>query len=281
MRLLLLIFSILLISCSTRSNISINKGKFQAMKPPNIYGNNRYLEEGTHNSVSYNANIGKNKTIPLPGIVNDSFSVGGASPPEKPANINYRLIENTLGFQYYRITKEDDFYTGWGVGVQNFPYGVFMFGYNEENIEVGAAAYLGLSIDKSSYEGEWGYSDWWCCDENEYIRIKDLSILHTYGGINFYASYFWNKFAINYAASISNPWLVDELPIAVEGSVVNKRDVEHDADISFWFPFLLMHDIGISYTPNNIKYRLGINQITGIEFPGQYWGASLEMAYLW
>jgi hypothetical protein len=40
-----------------------------------------------------------------------------------------------------------------------------------------------------------------------------------------------------------------------------------------------MQDIGISYTPNKIKYRLGVNQITGVKFPGQYWGLSVQMAY--
>jgi len=30
-----------------------------------------------------------------------------------------------------------------------------------------------------------------------------------------------------------------------------------------------------------IKYRLGLNQITGVEFPGQYYGLSVQMAYIW
>lgn len=283
MRLLLLIFSIIIASCA-ESKVSVAKGKFQAIKPPNIYGNSRYLEEGTNNSISLNANIGRNKTIPLPGVVNDAFSVGEASVSKMPANLNYRLIENTLGLQYYRITKGDDFYTGWGLGIQNFPYGVFMFGHNEKNVEIGGAIYLGLSIDKASYEGNWGYyQDGFMIDTeyDEYIRLKDLSILHTYGGINFYASYFWDKFAISYSGSISNPWLVDELPVATERSAGTERNVEEEADISFIFPFILMHDLGISYTPHNIKYRIGVNRIVGIKFPGQYWGANVEMAYLW
>ena len=133
MRLLYLTLSLLLISCA-KSKINVEKGTFQAIKPPNIYGNGQYLEEGKHNIISYDANIGKNKTIPLPGVMN-SFGT------ETPANINYRLIENTLGFQFYRIIKEeDDFYTGLGGGMQNFPYGFFMFGYNTKFIEFGGLA---------------------------------------------------------------------------------------------------------------------------------------------
>jgi hypothetical protein len=70
---------------------------------------------------------------------------------------------------------------------------------------------------------------------------------------------------------MTNPWLVNELPVS-KG---------YDADISFWFPVLLMQDIGVSYTPYKIKYRLGVNQITGVKFPGQYWGLSIQMAYGW
>jgi hypothetical protein len=45
-----------------------------------------------------------------------------------------------------------------------------------------------------------------------------------------------------------------------------------------------MQDLGISYTPNNIKYRLGINRTGVLNFPDTYghsFGASLEIAYLW
>ena len=103
--------------------MTVEKGTFQAVKPPNIYGNNRYLEEGTNKIISYDANIGKNKTIPLPGIVNEKTEVNRVYNhfyymPEIPADINYRLIENTLGFQYYKIVKEDDsYYTGFGAGI--------------------------------------------------------------------------------------------------------------------------------------------------------------------
>jgi hypothetical protein len=284
MRLLYLAISFLLISCAT-NEINVKKGTFQAMKPPNIYGSGRYLEDwsqvqdGKNYIISFDANIGKNKTIPLPGLMNKS--------PETPANINYRLIENTLGFQFYRVTKKDSpIYTGFGGGIQNFPYGFIMSGYNGKSIEVGGVAFWGLAINKASYEGVWYYlhdftmgmaSD---TEYLEYVKFKDISILHSYAGLVTHASYYWEKFAINYAVSVSNPWLVYKLPAANinDGYQVSKGD---NADIFFWFPVLLMQDIGISYTPHKIKYRLGVNQITGIKFPGQYWGLSIQMAYGW
>jgi hypothetical protein len=269
-------------SCTT-SKINVEKGTFQAIKPPNIYGNSRYLEEwnhaseGKHNIISFNANIGKNKTIPLPGVINSYYHDEDITMQETPANINYRLIENTLGFQFYEVTKEDSpFYTGFGGGVQNFPYGFLMLGHNWKFMEIGGAVFLGLTIDKASYEGEWGYSDacglfvW--CGEYEYIKLEDIKVLHPYGGLVAHVSFYWEKFALNYAASVSEPWLAFSLP---------SSHMFTNADISFSFPVLLMQDIGISYTPHKIKYRLGVNQITGVKFPGQYWGLSVQVAYGW
>jgi hypothetical protein len=274
MRLLYITLSILLISCYP-SKINVEKGTFQTMKPPNIYGNEHYLEEGEHNVISFNANIGKNKTIPLPGIMNSYYHDIEITMPETPANINYRLIENTLGFQFYRMTKEySPLYTGFGGGIQNFPYGFLMLGYNGKSIEFGGTAFWGLVINKASYEGKWSYVVGGIDGSygvDKYANLKDISILHSYGGLAANASFYWEKFALSYAASVSNPWLVDELPVSES----------KDADISFFFPVLLMQDIGISYIPNNIKYRLGVNQITGVKFPGQYWGLSVQVAYGW
>jgi hypothetical protein len=290
MRLIYFLFFLLLISCGVReSKMNVEKGTFQAIKPPNIYGNSRYLTKDTNYIISYDANIGKNKTIYLPEIINLSTEAGGDVLPEMPANIYYRLIENTLGFQFYKTMKYNNLYTGLGGGVQNFPYGFFMWGYNGKYIEVGSVVFWGLAINNASYGGIWeyySYDPWGGSpggfkiftpaeretdqDENDYFKIKKINILHSYGGLVTHASFYWEKFAINYAASVSNPWFVDELPASKS----------ENADISFSFPALLMQDIGISYTPYKIKYRLGVNQITGVKFPGQYWGISGQIAYL-
>ncbi|MCL2283971.1 MAG: hypothetical protein FWC26_11715 [Fibromonadales bacterium] len=282
MRLLYITFSILIVSCAT-SEMNVEKGTFQAIKPPNIYGNNRHLTKDENYTISYNANIGKNKTVPLPGITNQytlcTNGYNNLCSEGVPANINYRLIENTLGFQFHKTTKDyKDVYLGGGFGIQNFPYGFFMFGYNGKSIEVGGSAFWGLVVNKASYGGMWYYlNDFtmgWTSDTEyfEYVKLKDAYILHSYGGLVLHASYYVGKFSLNYAASVSNPWfLTDELPISKS----------YDADISFSFPALLMQDIGISYTPHKIQYRLGVNQITGVEFPGQYWGLSVQIAYGW
>jgi hypothetical protein len=158
-----------------------------------------------------------------------------------------------------------------------------MLGYNREFVEIGGVAFYGLVANKASYEGMWGYYNDFTLgfgpdtEYYEYIKFKDIKILHSYGGLIAHVSFYWEEFALSYAASVSNPWLVDELFAYHDSS----RDNDYDADISFSFPVLLMQDIGISYAPNSIKYRLGVNQITGVKFPGQYWGLSVQMAYGW
>jgi len=292
MRLLYIVFLFLIASCATISEMNVEKGTFQTIKPPNIYGNDRYLTNETNSIISYDANIGKNKTIPLPGITNERTSCDEHDllylelynefcVQKIPANINYRLIENTLGIQFHKATKYyGDHYFGWGVGVQNQPYGFLMLGYNGKFFEVGGTGFWGLTINKASYEGMWYFYHGGTFAESEvenleYIKFKDVTIFHSYVGAVAHASFYWKKFALSYAASITNPWLVNELPAGFPF-----RDDLKDAFISFWFPALLMQDIGISYTPHKIKYRLGINQITGVKFPGQSWGLSVQMAYL-
>lgn len=265
--------------------MSVEKGTFQAIKPPNIYGNSRYLTNETNYIISGDVNIGKNKTIPLPGITNEYTSCidRNSCLQITPANINYRLIENTFGIQFHKTTKNSNYYFGWGVGVQNQPYGFVMLGYNGKIFEIGGATFWGLTVNKASYEGWWYFLDDFTMGITsdteifEHIKFKNVAILHSYGGLVAHASFYWEKFALSYAASFTYPWLVDELPA---GFPYNSKEKLHYADISFWFPALLMQDIGISYTPHKIKYRLGVNQITGVKLPGQYWGFSVQMAYL-
>jgi hypothetical protein len=241
--LILAAFSILIASCA-ESQINVEKGTFQAMKPPNIYGNGRYLEEGKHSTISFDANIGRNKTIPLPGLINKDKCLADKyiCLQKTPANINYRLIENALGVQFYKTTIGlSPIYTGFGGGVQNFPYGFLMLGYNGNFIEFGGAVFWGLVRNKASYEGMRGYyKDVGPINPptefQGYVKFEDAYILHSYGGLVTHASFHWKKFALSYAASVSNPWLVDELPISTG----------YDADITFSFPALLMQDIGIS-----------------------------------
>jgi len=267
--------------------MNVEKGTFQTIKPPNIYGNGRYLTKETNSTISYDANIGKNKTVPLLGITNEYTlcSDRNLCLEKPPANINYRLIENTLGLQFNKTTKDyNDSYFGWGIGIQNQPYGFLMLGYNGKFFEIGGAGFLGLTINKASYEGWWYFYESYMVGSDidlfEKIKFKDITILHSYGGAVAHASFYWEKLALSYAASFTYPWLVDRLPAGFVQYHSGEEGLEN-ADISFSFPALLMQDIGISYTPNKIKYRLGINQITGVKFSGQYWGLSVQMAYGW
>ncbi|MCL2283973.1 MAG: hypothetical protein FWC26_11725 [Fibromonadales bacterium] len=300
MRLLFIAVSIFLASCY-QTPMRVDKGTFQATKPPNIYGNNRSLEKKIkRHTISYDANIGKNKTIALPEItnrhhvcINDKVCLY-----ETPADINYRLIENTLGFQYSQIFKFGiPIYIGGGVGAQNFPYTFFTLGYNGNFMEVGGTAYLGLALNKASYEGTWSESYWDVNDSNytigsdcysyyntngTFFRYKDVNMLHTYSGGVVHTSFFVKNFALNYAVSVSFPWTVTSIPYWEKNAYWEKEGyTSREGAISFSFPLLLMQDIGISYTPHKIQYRLGVNQITGVKFPGQYWGLSVQVAYGW
>jgi hypothetical protein len=155
-----------------------------------------------------------------------------------------------------------------------------MAGINEKIIEIGGAAFLGFTINKASYEGEWDIALNNIPNEEEwdgsplsdkYIKLKDIYIPHSYVGAIGHVSFFWEKFGLNYGVSTSLPWAIDKLPISKD----------EEADVAFDNTYLLMQDIGISYTPYNIKYRLGVNQITGEKFHGRYWGLSAQMAYGW
>jgi hypothetical protein len=257
----------------------MEKGTFQATKPPNIYGNNRHLTKDTNYTISYDANIGKNKTMHLPGVMNSYKDRFNETILETPTDISYRLIENTLGLQFYRAKKYESGYLGYGYGVQNFPYVLLMAGINEEIIEIGGTAFWGFTVNKASYEGEWDIAldnipneDEWDGSplSDKYIKIKDLYIPNSYVGAVGHVSFFWEKFALNYAISVSMPWSINKIPVSKD----------EEADLAISFPYLLMQDIGISYTPNKIKYRLGVNQITG-DFPGHYRGLSVQVAYGW
>jgi hypothetical protein len=288
--LLLAISSILTASCSTTvSKMNVEKGTFQVIKPPNIHGSERYFDE-IYFPISYDANIGKNKTIPLPGLTNKYVCVtDDICLQETPANINYRLVGNTLGIQYHIARKHlltyGDYYIGGGLGFQNFPYLTLMYGYNGEFTEVGTIAFFGPSIGKMNYEGMAGYyNEDKGIKYHEYIEQNrsDLGVNGPHAGLVAHASFYWEKFALNYTASVSNPMFVNSLYIDYSNY---KSDFKIDedpisGDISFSFPLLLMQDIGISYTPNKIKYRLGVNQITGVKFSGQYWGISVQMTYV-
>jgi hypothetical protein len=288
--LLLAVSSILAISCGTTvSKINVEKGTFQAMKPPNIYGSERYFDVA-YSQISYDANIGKNKTIPLPEFTNEYVCVtNDICLHETTANINYRLIETVLGFQFHIVLKDnalgtDDSYVGFGGGVQNFPYLSLMYGYNGEFIEIGTVAFWGAVMNRASYEGVAGYyreAYLWHKESkyHEYTKWENRKCFNFYGGLVAHASFYWKKFALNYSASISEPWVLDDLPVIFSDDEHTYDTGYRYADPSFSFPVLLMQDIGISYMPYKIKYRIGVNQITGVKFPGQYWGFSVQMAY--
>jgi hypothetical protein len=183
-------------------------------------------------------------------------------------------LDNSFGLQYFSNIKTDsDFYFGGGFGYQKFPYAFGTIGINQEHFEIGAALLLGYSSEKISYDG---YS----VDEDG-RKLKDGNFSEeryrcsSYSSAYLYTSFYLKHFALNYAASVASP-IADE--IYNDNSCLG--GLFRDKIFSFDFPVLLMQDIGVAYTNNHIRYRVGLNQITGVKFPGQYYRGTAHTAWL-
>jgi len=232
-------------------------------KPPNITGNSKELKSGKNLTLSFEKVIGnKDAIIPLEGEI----KVDGQVQLEE-SSASYRLVNDVWNLQFYRIEKnESGFYNAGGGGFQGFPYVFLGAGVNKAFFDLGGAALFGFAIQAMENNGlyetndgkMWGYSS---------ISNK----LSYYAGAYIHANFYISRFALNYIASITSP---------TSNNVCGFGD-ECEKSFTFDFPYLLMQDIGIAYTNNKIKYRIGINQITGAEFAGQYWGTSFQAAWLW
>jgi hypothetical protein len=237
-------------------------------KPPNIYGNASLLNKRENRSISMEYSAGKSDAIiPLQGDVKVNQKI-----QTEDANINYRLLDNSFGLQFFSNTKtESDFYFGGGFGHQRFPYAFGTIGINKEYFEIGVALLLGYSSEKISYDGYFVNDDM--------KRGSDISEeryqCSLYSSAYLYTSFYLKHFALNYAASIANPIDSD---IYSNNSCIG--GLFEDKIFSFDFPVLLMQDIGVAYTNNRIRYRVGLNQITGIKFPGQYYRGTAHAAWL-
>jgi hypothetical protein len=239
-------------------------------KPPNIYGIAKFLDKTDNRSLSMEYSAGKsNAIIPLSG----NIRVGEAIQVEE-ANVNYRLLDNSFGLQYFsNVKSESDLYAGWGVGFQKFPYVFGTIGVNKEYFEIGVAILLGYSSsEKISYDGYSVDEEGKMLEDPYFSEEKYRCSL--YSGAYLYTSFYFKRFALNYAASASYP---TDNYIYRENGCFNAFPEEI---FFFDFPALLMQDIGIAYTNNHIRYRVGLNQITGVKFPGQYYRGTVHTAWL-
>lgn len=270
--LILLIFN----GCGV-SQMNVYNGKFQAIKSPNIHGNQRYLEPGKNTKISIEGNYADNHSIALNGITNQSISGEEFTLPESTANLTYRLISTTGGINLSVVNKKEVCFYGLGLGGQPFPYLYGITGLNNEFFEIGASMLLGISNDKATYSGEAIWTEnqldgsW---EERSDISEKDNYILHTYTSASLYSSLYVNGFSINYVGTIGWPWgFLDELP------AVTSNKETRDFDISFNFPYLLMNDISLGYQYQSVFFQIGYNQIVGKYFDGKYSSVSGSIGY--
>jgi hypothetical protein len=263
----LILCLVFFISCSYNKAV-IENASVDVAKPPGIYGNATMLKPGINHSILLEYSAGNNNAfIPLSGQV----KVNGEIQTEE-TNISYRLIDKILGLQYFFTSKADEslsnFYGRGGLGFQKFPYIFVSFGTNREHFEIGTAFLLGFSTQFINYDGYYVNEDGvWQEDIND--RIRHCS---THMGTYLYASVYFQRFALNYVTSISN---------SVNNEVYENCDSFLSRPLFYFdFPSLLMQDFGIAYTNNHIMYRIGLNQITGIHFPGQYYRTTFQVAWL-
>jgi len=258
-----IIVSVFVCSCN---KAVLKNASVDVTKPPVIYGNNRALEAGTHNSISAEFTTSSNDiTTPIHGYVKSE-----EGHPEFLAD--YRLMDKTWGLQFNVVNKkENGLYTGVGIGAQSFPYVFLNIGLNKKHFEFGSAVLLGYPSLIMDYEGDY---------ENENgEKTGSFNRTESFGSINayLYASvYYFERFALNYVISYtpqSNNYSLGDQCLFGGCDIVAK--------IYLNTPDLFIQDIGIVYINNHIKYRIGLSQIRSYELPKHYWGTSFQVAWLW
>jgi len=273
---LLFIANFLFNSCGV-SQMNVYNGKFQAIKSPNIHGNQRYLDKGEYKSIYLVGNHGGNETVKLNGINNNSLQGEEYSLPDSIANISYRIINTTAGIDWSKVYKKEAGYYGFGFGGQPYPYVYGKMGINEKYFEIGSSILIGVSSDEATYDGEviWTNNQldgsW---EEREIVDVKKANLLHTFTSASISSSVFAKGFSLNYVGTIGWPWgLLSELPSK------STKGGEGKYEISFDFPYLLSNDIGISYRFGSVSIGVGYNQIVGKMFEGRYGSVCGNIGY--
>lgn len=271
-----LIVLIVLNGCGV-SQMNVYNGKFQAIKSPNIRGNQQLLNEGKNYKVSIEGNYGSNKNVKLNNVRNTSFNGDEFSLPDSAANISYRMINTVGGINISVMNKKKIGFYGMGLGGQPYPYIYGMVGFNDDFFEIGSSLLIGLSNDNASYSGDVIWTEnqidgsW---EEFDKINENDIEIIHTFTSATFFTSLFTNGISLNYVGTIGWPWgLLDELPAK------NKYNENNDYNISIDMPLLLMNDISVGYKYNAISITIGYNQIVGQKFDGRYSSISGNIGY--
>ena len=259
-------FAVCILVIISAFNYSCNKAvlknaSVEATRPPIIYGNNRALKAGDHQSVS--VEFTRNNYD-----INTSLQGHSKLEDDPEFSADYRLRGNTWGLQFNIVTvRESGFHSGAGIGAQGFPYVFLSMGLNKEYFELGSAALLGFPSLKIDYEGYY---------ENDDGEISGgFSGSESFGSISayLYTSIYFNRFALNYVVSYTTQ---------SRNFTFSEGDCT-GCEISVFLktPDLYIHDIGIVYVNNHIKYRIGLNQIRSYELPRNYWGTSFQAAWLW
>jgi len=259
----LFIFVVISVFAYSCNKAVLRTATVDVTKPPTIYGNNRALEAGDHNSISLEYTKSNNNiTAPIYGYIQTEGEQGFSA--------DYHLIEDTWGLQFNVVNKgKNDLYAGAGIGAQGFPYAFLNAGLNKKSFELGSAILFGFRSSKIYYEGDYEDEDGKII--GSFCRKKYLWSAGAY----LYTSIYFERFALNYVASYT---MQDKtFSHYYDGSGFLGSSV----DVYLKTPNLYIQDIGVVYVNNHIKYRIGLSQTGSYDFPRRYYGTSFQAAWLW
>jgi hypothetical protein len=250
---LLAVCSFALSSCLI-SHINVSKGVFEASKPPSVYGNERRLEHGISPQVSLQGSVGKNKTVALEGLMNQSTGYGL---PQEPANISYRFDGINLGGQFtYTYKSRSDWFFGFSGGYQDMPYVTGLLGVNKDFWEIGFSHLIGIASNEATYSGTieqepFCFIEDPCTDDWDLgpFSVENESNLNLYMAANLHASVFLSYVSLGWTGGVAVPWSQSEL--------------YSESTYTFEFPLLFSNDIGMAWNYHHFKFRLGANWISG------------------
>ena len=196
------------------------------------------------------------------------------------ADMTYSFKQVPLSLQVEWFKKSELKLVSLGVGLDYMPYGTVTIGMNGCFGELGAAAYLGIDINRTKYlyEGisasEPFIQSW---PEPEHFTDQyDEYQLHLRAGVGAFAGAFFGPITLTYAPMIHFPqFLTNELEGQSTG--YNKTD----AEITFDFPFYLSNYFGVTYNfHKSLQYSIGVTVINGYQLNERLYFGSASISWL-
>lgn len=266
---LLLIMGFFLQSCAgDSSRLTLTDVKISMQEPAHIVGSARNLSDGGNASVSALYEARAHGSIHPYSLNNDSI------------NAKFRTSDGVFGGSIDYAHKGEYITVFLGGGLRAFSgFGYFGLGANTDYFELGSALRLDFVQTKISYAGytehdTYDFSfDGGVGDKTTVRDSFETNKTHLVecDGISFFASGFWNNFALSYA-----------LTVLTSGSIGTITYSGNTYEINIGLPTFLIHDLGVSYTyDKKIQVGLGASRYSIFGTGGQIYSVNGRVAYLW